>query len=167
MQRKLSAIGTVTPKHFRMMPLPRRLEVEPRGVWDYKRMPMTDILTGLPIMSLDIWYRLRIACCAYLQVSGDDKLQDCGVCRHNHGYVCPRCLGAGWLSDAPYNSLAACPDCMIEVVGEKGKIFHEYDGQKELTSVQNWLDQRFPFGVPTAPTEHDLILMDYYHISVP
>ena len=152
----LSRIGTVTPKHFKMVPMQDAGELLPTGVIDYKRMELRKILPQLGDISLATYYYLRIACCAHMMVAGADKLEDCEVCRGNRGYVCPFCLGAGWMR-SPYRQ---CLHCCIERIGEKNKIVTEYDPERELNSVKWWLARHFPFGVPKNPTQEELQVMD-------
>ena len=133
----------------------------PTGVWNYKRIPLRLLFPELGAIPLGIYYKLRIACCGYLIVEGEDRMRNCHQCRNNHGWVCPDCLGARWLStypDPPW--MVRCLSCCYETVDAKGKIIGVYDEERERASVKRWLVHRFPYGVPGMPTEQDLVLMD-------
>jgi hypothetical protein len=153
----------LTPKNFRFVMRPDSDGRIPSGVWDYHRVPLRTVLPELGDINLTVYYMLRIACCAHLVVTGADKLQDCEVCE-NRGWVCPRCLGARWLSADGFDksNMIRCPDCVYERVDEKGKIYGTFDPDRALQSARRWLVKRFPYGVPTDPTPADLALMDSY-----
>lgn len=157
--------GIVTPKDFIKLSDPAPTETMPTGVWDWERIELRHILPQLGAIPLALYYHLRIACCAHMIVTGANKLQRCDRCRNNCGFVCPYCLGVGWLDtfalDLPSgNNMTRCTHCKNITLDERGKEVGVYDPIKELQACRAWLVNRFPFGVPGLPTATDLALMD-------
>lgn len=157
--------GVATPKDFPIMLDPESTETLPTGVWDWERIELRNLMPQLGAIPLAVYYHLRIACCARMIVTGADKLQRCGRCRNNCGFVCPACLGSGWIDtyalELPSgNNMTRCTLCKNITLDEKGKEVGEYDPVKELQACRAWLVKRFPFGVPAVPTQADLALMD-------
>ena len=150
-------IGTKTPKHFRMAQAPRSLGMQPTGVWDYHRIDLDLLFPQLRGVSLYTYYRLRIACCGHLVVTGEDTIRNCDVCDHNKGFVCPYCLGARHLDDEM--TRRPCPLCTVPTIRDKIQV-NVYDEEAELRACQAWFAHNLPFGVPTEPTPQDLLRMD-------
>lgn len=166
--RTLSKLGTLTPKDFSAA-IGKYADELPTGVWDYQRVELHTLFPQLGRITLRTYYLLRIACCGRMLVKGADKLEDCYLCKHNCGFVCPMCLGKRWLTtgEIGYNALTACNVCCYSYVDDKQKVRTEHDPMRELIACQNWLAKRFPMGVPQQPTERERAIMDGAELYAP